>query len=302
MAHGPKYELEQRTPMDMFNWILKIAKRSKYKFVNNFHGVLVNRYTMDRSNGRQIFEYILSQTTEERAQTYFNVFVRLKHCTIPQPENLFFVYYAVQTLVQNLQTVNDDMRDFLNDTKSSRTSVESSKRIVGVPMADETYTKAYIDCIEYLERVYRPKIKAMSGKTIEYEIRGSFSKLEVAPYTQETFLEPSQIYTLIESLRPSMVDLSTYQEIITSILLNAGSYRLDIKAREQYMSNFSKLLNTNPLNMQNNTANLVTVEWLARRLYYLDEKELKSKLPGKGDCSSAKLYLKEYTSIVKLLE
>jgi len=301
MAHGPKYELEQRTPMDMFNWILKIAKRSKYKFVDNFGRVPSSKYTMDRGNGRQIFEYILSQTTEERAQTYFNVFVRLKHCTIPQPENLFFVYYAVQTLVHNIRTVKGDMQDFLNDTKSSRPLVAPSKRRVGAPMAAETYMKAYHDCIEYLERVYRPKIKVMSREIVEYETQGSFSKLEVAPYTQETFLEPSHVHTLIERLRPSMVDLSTHQEIIISILLDTGDYRLSDRDRKRYMSNFLKLLNTNPLNMKNNTANLVTLEWLARRLYYLDEKELKSKLPGKGDCSSAKLYLKEYTSIVKLL-
>ena len=50
---------------------------------------------MDKSNARQIFEYILSDTTELRLNSYLNVFIRLKHCSLPISENLLLNYYAL---------------------------------------------------------------------------------------------------------------------------------------------------------------------------------------------------------------
>ena len=43
---------------------------------------------MDKSNARQIFEYILSDNIEEQLESYINVFARLKQCSIPLSKNL----------------------------------------------------------------------------------------------------------------------------------------------------------------------------------------------------------------------
>ncbi len=310
MSYGPKYELEQRTPMDLFKLIHKIGKKAGYSFTKKhspsdhsqictYAGVRSVTNTMDRGNSRQVFEYILSNTTEERAQTYFDVFARLKHCTVPQPKNLFFVYYAVQTLVSNLETVNDEMEFFLSKTSTSRPKVTSGRP--GEPMPAETYKKAYQESLSYLERVYGPKLEEMKEEKVEYKIEGNFSHLEAAPYTQESFLDPRKIADLLSKMIP-MVDLSTYQEIICSILLYNGKYQLSVKNREHYLRNFSKLLEINPLSMQNNSANLVTLRDLSAQIYSHDREKLASQLPGVGDCSSAQRYLKEYTSIINKLE
>jgi hypothetical protein len=303
MAYGPKYELEERTPMDLLKWILKIGHGSKYGFMRSMKKVKNNLYSMDRGNGRQIFEYILSDSTEERAQTYFNVFARLKHCTVPQPKNLFFVYYAVQVLVHNLGSVKDEMDRFLAETGGSRPKTEPPRRTVGAPIALETYTKAYEDSLQYLTRVYRPKIEKMTEEEVEYKMVGDFSILQLAPYTQESFLEPVEMGKILKNLQGTpAVDLSKYQEIITSILLNEGPYELSKENRQHYLRNFSKILETNPLNMQNNTANLATLEWLLGSVYYQDRSKLASELPGEGNCLSAQRYLKEYASILELLK
>ena len=299
MISDPKYELEQRTPMDLFNWIYnKIGKKAQYSFTHNYSKVGHVNNIMNRGNSRQVFEYILSNTMEERAQTYFNVFVRLKHCTVPQPKNLFFVYYAVQTLVSNLKTVNDEMEFFLAQTSSHRPKLKSRP---GEPMATKTYKKAYQDSLSYLKRVYGPKIREMKDEKVEYIIKGTFSKLEVAPYNDETFLNPKKITDLLKSMQ-SMVDLSAYQEIISSILLYAGKYELNPATREHYLKNFSKLLSINPLHMQNNSANIVTIRKLSRQIYAQDREKLLVQLPGMGDCSSAKRYLKEYLSVIDMLK
>ena len=44
---------------------------------------------------------------------YINVCVRLKHCAIPQPKNLFLIYYVAQSLENNLISVKNDMMTFL---------------------------------------------------------------------------------------------------------------------------------------------------------------------------------------------
>ena len=298
MCNAPKYELEQLTPMDLFNWVYKIGKKAGYPFIRNYTQAKSIGRTMDRGNGRQVFEYILSNSTEERAQTYFNVFVRLKHCTVPQPKNLFFVYYAVQTLVSNLETVNTEMELFLSQTSASRPNVGSRP---GGPMPAEIYEKAYQDSLSYLARVYGPKISEMKEDKIEYEIKGDFSNLEVAPYTTESFLDPREINGLLKKM-VLMVGLSAYQEIISSILLYTGKYQLTDENRKHYLRNFSELLKTNSLNMQNNSANLVTLQMLSKQIYAQDRETLTSQLPGAGDCSSAQRYLKEYTSIIDLLK
>ena len=310
MIYDPKHELEQSTPMDLFKRIHKIGKKAGYSFTKKYspsYSSQICSYsatrsvmnTMDRGNSRQVFEYILSNTMEERAQTYFDVFVRLKHCTVPQPKNLFFVYYAVQTLVSNLETVNAEMEFFLSQTSASRPKVTSGRP--GEPMAADAYKKAYQESLSYLGRVYGPKLEKMKEEKIEYKVEGNFSNLEAAPYTEESFLNPEEISNTLKKMIP-MVDLSAYQEIISSILLHNGKYQLSAKNREHYLRNFSKLLKINPLIMQNNSANLVTLRDLSAQIYSQDREKLASQLPGVGDCSSAQRYLKEYISIINALK
>lgn len=290
----PKYELEDRSPMDLFKWIYKIGGKYNLSFVKNYSKTKVVRNIMDKSNGRQIFEYILSNTTEERAQTYFNVFSRLKQCTIPQPKNLFFVYYAVQAFITNLKSVNDDMNQFLSRTSYDRPRTRTRP---GGPMAAEEYSKAYNDSISFLARVYEPKLDDMKEHDIEYKIKGDSSILIRAPYTSETFLNPSSILELLKTM-DYKVDISEYQDIITTILLNTGKYRLPEEIRKHYIQNFSKLLKVNSLYMKNNCANLVTLRVLAKSIYSKDSEILSSKLPGVGNCSSAKNYLKNYNMVL----
>ena len=310
LSYGPKYELEEKTPMDMYRWILNIGQVSNpgerrptpYKFLSKIGKAKSSKYTMDSGNGRQIFEYILSSTTEERAQTYFSVFERLKHCTIPQPDNLFFVYYAVQTLSRNLYSVKEEMERFLDATKKSRPEVETGKKSIGKPMATRTYFLAYNDSMDYLEKVYRPLLDKMREEEIHYDIEGNFSHLEEASYTSETFLDPSKVAMLIQKVGEDMKDLSSCWNMITSILIDTGTYKLTDEDHKHYMLNFSKLLQTNPLNMQNNVANHVTLRRLAAPICSEDLESLAMQLPGKGDCSSAQNYLKKYKNVLSLLE
>lgn len=296
LISDPKYELEEQTPKDLFNYIIKTSRSYKYSFLKNIGTTPVYKSFMDHGNSRQIFEYIMSSTVEEQGQSYFNVFSRLKHCTIPQPDNLFLVYYTVQSLYQNLQTVNEQMTAFLGSTSKSRPG-----KMGGSQMSLATYKKAYSGSISFLEQVYRPKLKKLSEQqsveqSVEYTMDGDFTSLIKAPYTEETFLVPSRVRGLLPILKKCGIDLSSYQEIITCVLLNNGPYHLETKDVKHYLKNFDELLSTNPLYMKNNAANGRTLYNLAEKVYNDDLIMLKTKI---SKCSSIEKFTKDYINLLK---
>jgi serine/threonine protein kinase len=269
-----KYELEKLTPYDLIRYIMKM----KYKFqLGNIKKY--NSY-MNKGNGRQIFEYIFSNTTDERVNTYKNVFIRLKQCTLPQPKNLFFIYYVVQSFENNLSSVFDNMIHFLKTEK--------------INIAP--YEKIYKETMSFLEHLYKEKIDTIQEKTVKYNVTGNFKELITAPYTEETFLDPTKVINLLNSDSCLFSDdLSDYKEIVEMILLDNGIYKLQDKHRIDYLDNFDILLRTSGINMKNNSANGRTLKFLSHKIYQEDKKELQiaTQLVEK-DCDDAQLYLELY--------
>ena len=273
LIYDDKHELENFQPYDLIKHIMKMRK--DYKFLLGV--VKEYRPHMDKGNGRQVFEYILSRTTEERIQTYENVFVRLKHCTLPQPKNLFFIYYAAQQLENNLVSVRDNMMYFLERNKIDSTP----------------YEKIFTETMRFLHKIYQEKIDTLTEENVVYDISGEFKTLKPAPYTEETFLLPD---TILDILAPDEdTDLSEYKEIIVMILLNQGTYKLRDKDRQHYLNNFAQLLRTSALNMKNNSANSKTLNNLAVKIYKADLKALNHKIYDEdGNCDHAEEYLEAY--------
>ena len=237
---------------------------------------------MDKGNGRQVFEYIFSNSVEERLQSYVNVYSRLMKSTLPQPNNLFFIYYTAQSLEKNLTSVRDHMIRFLNENGIS----------------DEKYEKIYQDTMSFLRRVYETKIETKTEKEVIYKLSDHFKKLEPAVYTEETFLCPRKILELLED--ETLDDLSDYKNIIETILLDDVSYyKLKDNHRKYYLVKFEKLLLLNSLIMKNNSSNITTLRFMSREIYTKDKAELELKLTKKGTiCDDVKEYSKLYDSII----
>jgi serine/threonine protein kinase len=269
----PKYELENKEPYDLIKHIMKMRK--DYKFLLGV--VKEYRPHMDKGNGRQVFEYILSATVTERLATYENVFVRLKHCTLPQPKNLFFIYYAVQSLENNLVSVRDNMMFFLE-----REGIDTTP-----------YERIFTETMRFLHKIYQTKIDTTEEEDVVYDISGEFENLQPAPYTEETFLLPDKVLKLLAPV--DYTDLSDYKEIIEMILLNQGIYQLRDKDRVHYLKNFANLLRTSALNMKNNSANVQTLQVLSKKIYTEDRAALEAELPKTGEnCDDANRYSEMY--------
>jgi serine/threonine protein kinase len=278
LINDQKYELSTRKPYDLIKYIMK-AYKSDYRF--SLGMVKEYRQVMNKGNPRQVFEYMFAKTVEEKVQTYENVFIRLKQCSLPQPTNLFFIYYVAQQLEESLESVKENMISFL-----TANSIPALK-----------YEKIFRDTMKFLYRVYQPKISTTEETNITYDIPDSFNTLVPAPYTEETFLLPESIMGLMSGTE--LEDLTEYKDIITNILLYRGVYALSEKDKKYYIENFKKLLEVESLNMHNNCANFKTLRSLSKQIYQKDLQETKKKmLIATGDCSRVKEYVSVYEKLV----
>ena len=165
-----------------------------------------------------------------------------------------------------------------------------------------TANKFFEGAIEFLKNIYLTKIKLSKNQTISYNLTDTFSNLIQAPYTDETFLTPSTIHSLIkEYILSPFEDITDYKEIIELILVNnSENFSLDIDTRDYYKKLFKKLLTVNNINMLNNTANIQTLFTLTEQIFTKNIEVLKQSLIHE-DCSNIRKYIDIYTQIVDLI-
>lgn len=232
-----KHELENITPMDLVDLILSLSQFPVHKTSEI-------KYTMDIGNSRQVFDFILSKNTSDRLKSYANVFIRVKNCNIPQPDNLFFVYYVSQVFDSQLTSLYYIMEEFLNQNN-----------------IDKTYYKDLFDnCMNYISDVYTSKIKSIQDHQISFNIDiDSYKFLHTAKYTEETFLLPNEILNQINNIKSLEQDLSAYKIIIDLVIATSGRFKLNEKDKACYIDMFKDVININTVNMKTNIANEKTL-------------------------------------------
>ena len=259
LAYSNKYELEEKNPYDL---ILYIKNNNKdYKF--NLGKISKNNYTtsnLDKSNPRQVYDYILSKSINEYIKSYENVFSRVMHCSLPISNNKFFIYYVIQNLENNLLSVGEDLKKFMSENNITTNNNDT--------------VNSYEKTMTFLHNLYRDKLSSMDNNEIEYtEIDFNENKeLIQAPYNDETFLNPDKVYTLLKKYTNK--DLSEYKDIILSVFLNNGEFKLDESDYNYYMDNFKDILDINSLIMKNNNANVKTLNNLSSKIYKINLEKL----------------------------
>ena len=282
LIYSNKYELESLTPMDLVNYIYKM----NYPKIKNsilFNITELKYSVMDKSNSRQVFDYILSKSTEEQLESFQNVFIRLKQCSLPLPDNLFFIYYVAQSLETNLVSVWNNMLFFL--TKHN--------------IPQDEYKKQFLNTMRFIKKIYQPKIDEMSKENVEYNQENNTGKyLLKSPYTEETFLSTNEVKQYLSSeLDPTQQDISDYKEIIEMVLCNNTHYKLSETDKKYYIKNFEVLLNSNSIYMKNNIANPKTFNYLTNIIFSQNIDTL-NNIPT--NCYLKENYITTYTDIINL--
>ena len=276
-----KYELENKTPLDLFNYIIN---NFKYQFNFKISTIEYNSL-MNKGNSRQVFEYILSKTNESKIDSYLNVCYRLKACSLPQPKNLLFTYYVSQILEDNLNSVKNNMLYFLE-----RENINSAK-----------YETLFDKTLQFIFELYGKKINNMTKKDININNNFNFSLLKDFNYSETTFLLPSIVEELLsENENKNMNetnDVFEYKNVVNSILFFDGHFKIKNKDRQYYLINFNKLLDTDVKKMKNNFANYNTLSETASEIYKFNLKEIKIPDDINQNCTDIKKYVKIYKDI-----
>ncbi len=282
LISSKKFDLEKKTPKDFVAYIMK-------NFPFNFPISRTNsfEYRMDRGNARQVFEYALSKTLEEKALSFEQVFRRVEKCTLPSPRNLFLAYYAVQSLMNNLISVKDFMITFLDKAGLKKQKYETS----------------YNSAVAKIEQKYLDVLSSGKETEITYEI----PKLPLLLYDEQTFLFPIKIKKLLDytkNIEDDFIDLTLYKDIVMNIMAERNTkYSLRDDVREYYENNFDILLKTDTLQVKTSIANFYTLKTIAKQIAQKDLDDLKQKIATEeehGNCDEAAGYLTYYEQIIRI--
>jgi hypothetical protein len=248
-----KHELN-RDPIDLVNYIIEkgILREKPFEKVDTY-----NQF-MNYGNPRQVFDYILSSTTEERLQSYVDVIKRFKNCTLPQSENIFVEYYTAQTFQNSFQSLLDNMITFSN---VSQINIDSEIELFNTVFS-------------FIQRVYKTKIDSFKNERIEFDLDTEKSKTLIkAPYTENMFQNKNKIMKLITDYNIDTYedfDLSDYRDIVEMVFSHKGKYELNETHKQFYFDNFRELLKIDSFNMMNNNANIKTLIAISNLTYKLN--------------------------------
>ena len=113
LTYYSKHELEQYTPIDFINHILKLTNYEFPYFVNKSS-------TINNSEiSRQVFDYIYARTNNERVESFINVLNRIKQRKGVNIKNPIISQYYIQRLQNVINTTTRNLTEFIKQNHLS---------------------------------------------------------------------------------------------------------------------------------------------------------------------------------------
>ena len=286
MLYSDKHQLENKTPYDFIKYIHKTFGE-KYKF--NFGSKNASYNYMDVYTGRQVFDFIFSNTTEERLNSFASSIERLKSSTIPMGENKLETYYAGQSLMSFLSELHHQYDVF---TESKRTSFNKREKFIY-----EKYRNLLEQTEKFIHDLYSSLLEKATLKSLAYDasVYASNSALVVAPYTHETFSLPTDIQKMIVK-KHIATNPSQFFFIILTTLKNTKNFTMTEGDREFYTNNLNVILKANPVILMNNIANENTLIKTAKAIY---ERNIDQLTNSDDVCDFTRHLIFTYTKILE---
>lgn len=256
-----KYELENRTPMDLYRYIMQ----SQYKFSNVSQTPYIE-YTLNSGNAKQVFDYILSQDTDAQFQTYIDTLSDISKCDIQHSENIFFDIYTMKQIFLNVDSVFKYGLHFA--------SIHN--------LNTNMFKTVYDNCIQHIISFRDKYVQYSEPNQITYSIH-NIKSLDTANYTEETFLNPQEIEKITLDIQYGFEDMIEYQNKILRILSYKNQnfenkiYRIDNSLEKYYRDVFQSLLELNPVNVKTFVANNQTLKDTVNEVYKINRYYLKKQ-------------------------
>lgn len=282
MLYSDKHQLENLTPYSFIKYINKMFGK-KYKL--NFGSVKDRKEYANIYTGRQIFDFILSNSTEERLSTFLTAIQRMKGSTMLIRGNKFETYYGGQTLITFLQEIQNNMEKYRIANEASFTTKDR--------LLYAKYVDIYKKSVSFTQQTYTNLIAKTDPSPFVYDkaFIEQNTNLALASYTRNTFLLPNVVRTLLTEKVTTLTNPSQFFYTVVFTLSYTGQFALSSEDRQFYEENFKILLSTNPTIICNNIANYNTLRQTAHHIYSLNIEAIRD-----DKCDKAKELIEMYQS------
>lgn len=267
LVRSDKKSLGDKTPIDFVRYILNSGHNFPVKIVTN----LDNGYKYD--NPRQIFDYLLSETEEERMNSFIDVVKRVNNCDIIATDYLSQCYIT-KSIINNLEFVKVSFVNFLEKHN--------------IKKADK-YINQFDNCIQKVREI-KNNHKIIKKITVSYEKFDSFSDtIFVEPENVLNHIEVNETKEVKEVKEIKENNLNIEKENIQLMILS-----LPEKDRDYYKKGYSDILKINEVDHITSIANRNTLLTVSALIYRQNLKHLKTY-----SCDAVKRYKRIYKKITK---
>jgi hypothetical protein len=283
ILQSDKHELEERTPLDLYNYIRTNFDLSRVGSIKDPKKM----QTFSKGNPLQVYEFIFAKDIEECISSFSNVFSKIKNYSVPLPDNLFSRYYVFQTLFQSLSSTYELFLVYLRYISRSV----------------DKYKERYESCIKYLEGIYLQKLGIDPEPVLFTKIRIG----TIVEYSEETFGDISEMKNTLQLILAQDLDseqgiYSRYKEIVQFVMLNSSKYSLTEDHRKYYTRNFEDLLRMRSVILLRNIGSYVTFIETCKKVVITDSNHIRNNLLEKeSDCKKITEYFKTSEEILNLI-
>lgn len=227
------------TPLELFNHIRTLHGRLSVTISSVFPR------GSDKpifSYARQVFDYILSNSPLERAESYYNFFGDFLRAKMPNSNDVLVTYYAGQQIFQTLWLIGYDMEVYINGVQAQ--GLDRSRYI---NMRDKT--------LQFVGKFYTDQVQAIVLKKLN--IRYTYIPTLIEPsYTRGSFNTRTELP--VDSRLLETDNVVDDIEVIKSVLRFGGQFTLNEEHRRFIETEYNDMLTVNPLIMQLNIATVIT--------------------------------------------
>ena len=247
LVFSNKYELENVTPMDLFEYIINFNYIFPIEFISTYNSI------MNKDCPNQIFEFILSNNNKSRLNSFLNIFDFISNIDIKEifyeliPKNAYkykdiYFQYLLKELEYNLYSVYNSMIYFLKN-ENIKTDKYENKLLKAVKNIKKNYILNYT-----FEKI---EIDNLNFKTNNYN--------------EDIFLFPDKVKENINKNTKidieNIVSLLDFKNILEKLIVIND----DIIIKEKQYKN---LLNINYNIVYNNLSNLETLKFISKKIYF----------------------------------
>jgi hypothetical protein len=230
-----KFELENKTPIDFINYMMKEERYSKLMENRLSNTNILNTNCLEvYPSYKHVIDYMLSTDKDSRLKSFINVFDRITSSNIyPRNENTLYNYYIAQSMKNNIDSI---YCSFIDKEKCKETCKEFSD--------DERnlFIEKYKSCDNFIYNIFKEANMNSECKVINYDIP-EISEYSVYNESDRVFTDKTRMEKLLKGINFKGKDMCKYSLIVIDVF----NYNRDIRyvlpkeTRDFYYDNFKEL-------------------------------------------------------------